>query len=1103
MAVGEAKKYRIVLIEAEKLSHLNSVKENDKVGSLSTFGDKKRKTELFVGAFDYSLESLRLKEVFDDTRLPKTMFFEAAGKDYTTAIINVSFQYSKHDYVKIGSEYLLSGTAPEENGEVVRLNENGKIISIRLYKNVEGEALSEEVLGDYFAYDLVNNYYIRRPAIGKGFIVYNGGLCAQKGHKPSGNSAVAGTYVDKKGKTRLAYIYLHKDLGSELPLDEEVLGDTFEYDSQKNEYKLKKHEIKKKLRKAKKTALDEKLKIVEEYYYACGETAGKSSFDMVANALDLRKELYEDGFYCDGRHYVRYKRSAGSSRTGNCLFIAEPLEKKMKAWSRCGLEFEEDEIDLASYEAYISLSLSSINSEITIPRSSLLIMKDAKSIFEEEAITIDSKHDGSLFSKRENATIENTIWDGEALLDSSIFNENGYESKGMMLLRNRFFKTCAFNTNLSLFFKENNITDISQLNGYTEATSIDDIKMIVTDSSIKYLKIAPKKNQKQREKLLSEWLKKTDEVYGVVKTDKPTGYFGGRLVRTSYQLINTLGLSREKTRALVAPTLEYYDNIKSDPMYLRNYISYMLRQEKEDEWDSFDEDEELSFYNIRQEAMMDLISTSNEISDTEVYNDFKKTIMAAFSKKVKAGRLLVSGTYATLFGNGLELLYASIGKFKEGDAPLALDGDEKLYCSFFENGAKLLGCRSPHVTMGNLLYATNVYCEEIDKYFNLSREIVCVNAIKSNIQQRLNGCDYDSDTMLLTDNNILAEAAKKRKGEFLVPVLDVPSSRKQYKNTAGDKALLDHSIAQNKIGEIINRSQLLNSIYWQRHARDSRSIGYLQEAYEDICILAVMSGMEIDKAKRNYDFDADRVLFELKKKYANDNELLPKFFAYGVQKGKIKKGEVMEYNTTMDYLYSEMEEHARRQPHDKATRPLGSFLDMYVELSGDDDFIKGDTNDSKRVKKIEEILVEAQKKIESLRAELKGSDDERKRCLHDDIEDAYKEATEALEGQLKNGHILKRVLEKIDEEFFREEPKRSKGKKKAKAKDEEKAETKSEKKLRWLALELLCKERGHLLPRAITGSRESDMHNLVIDENGEVSIYGIPHTKKVAKFAKN
>ena len=45
---------------------------------------------------------------------------------------------------------------------------------------------------------------------------------------------------------------------------------------------------------------------------------------------DLRAHFYENGFYLDGVHYVRYKRSAGSSREGKCLFIDERLYKAIE-----------------------------------------------------------------------------------------------------------------------------------------------------------------------------------------------------------------------------------------------------------------------------------------------------------------------------------------------------------------------------------------------------------------------------------------------------------------------------------------------------------------------------------------------------------------------------------------------------------------------------------------------------------------------------------------------------------------------------------------------------------------------------------------------------
>ena len=51
----------------------------------------------------------------------------------------------------------------------------------------------------------------------------------------------------------------------------------------------------------------------------------------------IREKLYAEGFDIDGIHYVRYKRSAGASRDGRCLFIAGPLYTDMIAWSSCDL----------------------------------------------------------------------------------------------------------------------------------------------------------------------------------------------------------------------------------------------------------------------------------------------------------------------------------------------------------------------------------------------------------------------------------------------------------------------------------------------------------------------------------------------------------------------------------------------------------------------------------------------------------------------------------------------------------------------------------------------------------------------------------------------
>ena len=88
----------------------------------------------------------------------------------------------------------------------------------------------------------------------------------------------------------------------EHPISAKLLGKYFVYDAEKREYKRSDKEI-----------------------------------PSVVKKEEIRKALYCNGFDIDGVHYVRYKRSAGSSRGGRCLFIAEPLYQDMMDWRACGL----------------------------------------------------------------------------------------------------------------------------------------------------------------------------------------------------------------------------------------------------------------------------------------------------------------------------------------------------------------------------------------------------------------------------------------------------------------------------------------------------------------------------------------------------------------------------------------------------------------------------------------------------------------------------------------------------------------------------------------------------------------------------------------------
>lgn len=265
---------------------------------------------------------------------------------------------------------------------------------------------------------------------------------------------------------------------------------------------------------------------------------------------DLRKHFYENGFNIDGVHYVRYKRSAGSSREGTCLFIDERIYKAMTKWSDCGLK---PTSDLASWESYRALSLSSIKGTIDIPLDGILFVPDYKSIFTDEVISVELQG-SELVAEQKRTQITNDIWDGESLLDESLFAGN-YADKHFLLLRNKFFKSCAFKTKLQKWIKDKNITlnDLRSRGFITLAMDINQIVMVTTPNSLKYLKFTDGFNERN----IRKWTEHTDNAFGVVKWDKRTRYFGGRMVQSSYQLLNSVFLTEKASERLLAPSIEY------------------------------------------------------------------------------------------------------------------------------------------------------------------------------------------------------------------------------------------------------------------------------------------------------------------------------------------------------------------------------------------------------------------------------------------------------------------------------------------------------------------------------------------------------------------
>ena len=854
---NKVKSTKILSIEAKDLYNSNNLKYDNPTGYAIRKDDKSINTKLFINTLDYSLDLIKLREIYEKVFRRHDFTFSNGRHDYTQHVINVKFKYAQKEYNKVG------------NGKYIRNGYQWRDIQLQDHICIQDDVL----------------------------------------------------------------IAIETNIPINSPCESKYLGQYFEF--------------------------------VDGVYKS------NDKFDTIKTKSELREYLYENGFICDGIKYIRWKRSSGSSRVGKCLFINEALYKRMHKWETCGLSLKEGcEIDLAALEAYISLTSSSIIDTLELKPENFLVVDDYESTFTDTVVGVQFEN-GQLIAKEQDFQITNSIFDGETLLDESCFPEQ-YRQYSMLLLRQRMFKSACFKTKIQKWFADNNITEISQLNGFTVAKNISDIKVITTPSSIKFVKFGT----------LQKWFDILEPTFGIVKHEKPTHYFDGRKVSCHYQLLNTLQLSEKEVNDLLEPSLDYIAKVRSDPAVLRYHINYPY-----DEMD-------ITPLNSKNEIIFKLLGMNANFAKTQLYYDFRNDLVKSLIRELKKGHILVNGNYSTLLGNGYEMLQQSIGTF-EGKSII---GKGNIHSKRFEYDKTILGSRSPHVCSGNVLLVNNVASDEIDKYFDLSNEVVYVNAIEENIQQRLNGCDYDSDSILLTDNQMFIKAAQKNYDKFKVPTCFVSAKKIKRYYTNEQKADLDVKTSVNKIGEDINLSQQLNSLFWQ-HIHNGETFEDNAELYYDICKLAVLSGIEIDKAKKEYEVDVCKELNQIKEKYkitklvkdkngeTTEKVVKPMFFKMiTIENGyDISERHLYKYfDTPMDYLQKRLSKFqfrlGREQKQDilpfssivkKTTIPNDNGY-YYRQMKRIIDIVR-DTNKELRnlYKDYEEKTKEEKEEVKSIASEIK------------------------------------------------------------------------------------------------------------------------------------
>lgn len=193
--------------------------------------------------------------------------------------------------------------------------------------------------------------------------------------------------------------------------------------------------------------------------------ANRERYDKKSKA-ELRTMFYENGvdvvykthnksgkvIKTEKIHYQMLYRTPGKAKKGTVMFISRRLYKKAHDFLYMGIKLPRKNAPIVEIGAYSSLITSSVVGRIKIDPSEILILKDVDSFFRTSVVSIEADENAECVARRyDDYKLKNTMFDGQALIDSSIFPAWG---DGYILLRHHMMKAAAFCTHIQKFFRD-------------------------------------------------------------------------------------------------------------------------------------------------------------------------------------------------------------------------------------------------------------------------------------------------------------------------------------------------------------------------------------------------------------------------------------------------------------------------------------------------------------------------------------------------------------------------------------------------------------------------------------------------------------------------
>ena len=582
--------------------------------------------------------------------------------------------------------------------------------------------------------------------------------------------------------------------------------------------------------------------------------------------VKISREKLREMAYCDGvsityktynkdhveikdlRTTIKYKmlyRTPGKAKKGTCMFVNENIYDKVHDFLYMGITLPKEHSPIVEMGAYSSLITSSIVDRIKILPEQILILKDIDSIFKTKVLSVETdKQRHCHIVERDDYEVSNTLFDGQALIDTTIFPE---WADGYVLLRHHMTKVAAFHTDITQFMRDHYgdqydtayITDM-----FGRQVKVSDIKLITTDNAIKWKKFGVSFDY------WASWVRKNGCQFGIVKTSHESKL--GNVQRMSYQMMNSLDI--ESMEAVCRKSVDYVNKLKNDNEEFKKYL------------------EKNKNFSNDFEVLLALIKHNRNFVNSEYFRERKQNIINAYVINLKNGHSIQDADNLTIVGSPYAMLLYSVGLDPFGDPTLGPEpGTIQCYTERFEDGEYLASFRSPQNARNNIGYLHNRKSAEMEKYFRLGRLCIAINMIETDFQARHNGSDQDSDTIYTTNQKEIVNHAKYCYAHYPTIVNNIPQDKNVYSYDMKDFAKIDNGLAASQlaIGESSNLAQICLTYTYN----------FPDKKYNDyVCILAVLAQVAVDSSKRSFDISLTDEIRRIKKDMDMEDNGVPNFW---------------------------------------------------------------------------------------------------------------------------------------------------------------------------------------------------------------------------------